>query len=201
MSYNSTNDAKLKMPLQTAFTLLNEDEYLNWESKQEIRHEYIAGYTFAMAGAKRAHNQISMNLISVIRPILRGSGCHIYASDVKLKIQSKQTYFYPDIMLGCDKSDRGEDYLENPSLLVEILSDSTEHIDKREKLVAYQSINSVKEYILIAQDKVWVQIYRFHQPGSFFVETYTNLEESLPLNTLDCVIDLIVIYEDVFLAR
>jgi Uma2 family endonuclease len=186
------------MSLKTALTLLSEEEYFIWESQQEIRHEYVAGYTFAMAGAKRAHNQISMNLIAVIRPLLRGSDCRIYASDVKLKVKAKQAYFYPDIMLGCDKNDTGEDYLENPSLLIEILSDSTEHIDKREKLLTYQNIESVKEYVLIAQDKVWVQIYRFQQSTSFFVETYTELQESIHFDTLNLTIDLAMIYEEIF---
>jgi Uma2 family endonuclease len=185
------------MSLKTAITLLSENEYLAWEVQQEIRHEYIAGYTFAMAGTKRAHNQIAMNLIAAIRPLLRGSDCRIYASDVKLKVSSKQAYFYPDMMLGCDKDDVNDYFLENPSLLAEILSDSTEQIDKREKLLIYQSIHSVKEYVLIAQDKVWVQVYRFHQSDSFLVETYTDLQESVYFSTFDQAIGLAVIYEDV----
>ena len=100
-------------------------------------------------------------------------------------------------MVGCDESDVGEDYLEKPIIIIEILSDLTEHIDKREKLLAYQSISSVKSCILIAQDKVWVQRYQFQQIKPLILETYTDLQDNVYLSDIDLTVKLTSIYEDV----
>ena len=171
------------------------DDYLAKEDGADIRHEYIDGQLYAMTGASRNHGLIVGNLYALLHPLLRGTPCQLFASDMKvrLRINHQEIFYYPDLLLSCDKNDRATYYCSQHCLLVEVLSDSTARIDRREKLWAYQSIPSLQENLLVSQTVREVQIHR--RKRDWAPETLTN--GPLRLECLDVEVPLDVIYEDV----
>ena len=149
------------MSLASVKATITADEYLRGEQSSDIRHEYDNGYMVAMVGASRAHNLITLSLASAIRSQLKGGSCRTYASDMKVRIQSKENdlFYYPDVLVSCDQAPTSEYYEEKPKLIIEVLSPSTETRDRLEKLAAYMRIPSLKEYFTVAQDKVEVCRY------------------------------------------
>ncbi len=143
---------------------ISEEEYLEGEKIARIKHEYVAGEVFAMAGASKAHVTIAGNVFAAMRACLRGKPCRAYISDMKVKIKVVSSYYYPDVAATCAPRDLAADapayYLESPCLVVEVLSESTERVDRSEKLRAYQQIDSLVEYVLIDQEKRAVEIHR-----------------------------------------
>lgn len=135
---------------------ISEDEYLAGEQYSEVKHEYIDGYVYAMAGAHSNHNLIAGNVHGEFRNHLKGKPCRPYMSDMKVRIGSK--YFYPDVLVDC--SDINGYYTETPKILVEVLSKSTRRTDKNLKRMAYTQINSLEEYVLIEQDAAEIEVMR-----------------------------------------
>ncbi|AMK77186.1 MULTISPECIES: Uma2 family endonuclease [Methylomonas] len=136
-------------------------DYLQGELVSDIKHEYINGDVYAMAGAKRAHNIISMNLAGLVFAHLRGSPCRVFNSDMKVHVQSARDdcFFYPDLHVTCSAADTAEHYNSQPKLIVEVLSDATERYDRAEKFHQYRKLTSLEEYVLIAQDTQRVECY------------------------------------------
>jgi Uma2 family endonuclease len=149
-------------PLPALSRTVSVEEYLAGELQTEIRHEYIDGQVYAMGGASRAHNLISNALAFALTPLARKRRCQLFSSDMKLKldIAGRPVFYYPDLMLACDPDDGEQYYCSRPCLIVEVLSESTERIDRREKLLAYQTLPSLREYALVAQDARCVEIFR-----------------------------------------
>lgn len=171
------------------------DAYLTGEENSELRHEYIGGQIYAMTGASDRHGLIITNLIAFLRPQMRGSGCQVFANDMKVRlfIGGDDIFYYPDVLLSCDPNDREPYYRTHPCLIIEVLSNSTERIDRREKLLAYQTLPSLREYLLIAQNRREVQIHRRSQQWA--AEIFTT--GAVPLNCLDCALPIAMIYEEV----
>lgn len=148
--------------LNTAEKLkISVEDYLQGELISDIKHEYINGEVYAMAGARRAHNIISMNLVALLHSHLRGTPCRVFSSDMKVGVLTAMDdiFYYPDVQVSCEK--HGHDlYNAEPKLIVEVLSDSTERKDRVEKFHAYRKLNSLEEYVLVAQDCLRVEIYR-----------------------------------------
>jgi len=184
------------MLAHTPVPYIGEAEYLAMEMNSQERHEYIDGSIFAMTGASRAHNQISGNLFGILRTHVKDTPCHVYISDVKLKIAHRKTYYYPDVMLGCSDKETDDYALSQPCLIIEVLSPATASTDKREKLLAYQSIPSVQEYCLVAQDKYSVKKYTRNQQQEWYLDYYTQ-QDSVPFVCLDCEIPVMDIYAGV----
>ena len=138
--------------------LITEEEYLKWELANEIKHEYIDGYVYAMAGASKNHDRISRNLLRKFGNHLENSPCEPFTSDMKVKVGSK--YFYPDATLVCEDKSQAEYYTESPTIIVEVLSKSTRRMDEKIKRMAYQTIPTLQEYVLIEQDFVDVEVCR-----------------------------------------
>jgi Uma2 family endonuclease len=134
------------------------EEYLEGEQYSEIRHEYVGGRVYAMVGSSSAHNLISVNLVTALRNHLRRGPCQVFTADMKIRIGDD--FYYPDIMVGCDPTDRHEYYRERPLLVIEVLSPSTVRRDTLDKRIAYQSIASLEEYLLVSQDMMAIKIYR-----------------------------------------
>ncbi|MGH9755088.1 MAG: Uma2 family endonuclease, partial [Blastocatellia bacterium] len=144
---------------------LSVEEYLALEEKSEARHEYVAGYIFAMAGATDAHNIIAINVATTLRPHLRRSGCRVYMVDMKVRVEAVDAFYYPDVMVTCEPFVAKSIFKSKPVLLVEVLSPGTELTDRREKLSAYFKLESLMEYVLISQDEKRVEIYRRGKHG------------------------------------
>ncbi len=176
---------------------LSVDDYLAAEDGADIRHEYIDGELYAMTGASDRHGLITGNLYAFLRPRLRGTPCQLFANDMKvrLRIADQDIFYYPDLLLSCDPDDRETYYRRNPCLLVEVLSDSTARLDRREKFFAYQTIPSLQEYLLIEQDCRAVEMHR--RAAGWSLERIT--EGNVRLDCLEIDVALETLYEDVTL--
>lgn len=170
------------------------EDYLEGETLSDIKHEYLDGEVVAMGGASARHGLVVTSLGLAIGPHARRKGCQLFIADMKVRVEhTGQTYFYyPDLVLACAPDDRETYYRRSPCLLVEVLSPSTERIDRREKLFAYQAIPSLREYLLVDPDKRSVEIYRFGDPVRY--ETCT--EGAFRLDCLDVEITLDEVYAD-----
>jgi len=177
------------------------EEYLELEQTTDIRHEYFSGEVFAMAGGSKEHNIISGNVYSLLRSQLRGTSCNVFMSDMKLRInlinENKTIFYYPDVIVSCDIQDQDRYFLNYPCLIIEVLSPSTETIDKREKLVNYRNLETLREYVLISQDEVKVEVHRQNEPGNWTIQTLINKDDKLHLDSVGLILEMADIYEDV----
>ena len=131
------------MPIVANKDFLTPDEYLEGEVHAVVRHEYVDGEVYAIAGAGEQHNRIALNIAFQLRSSARGGQCGVFMSDMKLRINSGERFYYPDVMLVCHGTDDNTHYKESPCLIAEVLSPSTEATDRREKWLAYKDINSL----------------------------------------------------------
>lgn len=165
-------------------SIISEQEYLDGEGASQVRHEYVAGEVFAMAGGSKAHNIISGNVFALLRAALRGSGCQTFIADMRVRIAAQSCYYYPDVVVTCAPGDLADDapkdHIESPSLIVEVLSPTTEAIDRREKMLAYRHIETLREYMLVDQERRWVEVYR--RTGSGWVADLYSPEDTITLN-------------------
>jgi Uma2 family endonuclease len=186
-----------KMPSTTEkIHALTVKDYLALEQDGEIRHEYVNGQIYAMSGASRKHGLIVGALFAALRPAARQRGCQLFTSDMKVRIeQTEKTFFYyPDLVLTCDANDREDYYLRRPCLLFEVLSNSTERLDRHEKYAVYTQLASLQAYVLVAQDKGQVEVYR-RDSNNWIHHCYS--EGSIYLNYLALDLPIAQIYEDV----
>lgn len=177
---------------------MSADEYLAAESKASVRHEFVNGRVFAMSGATRRHNLICGNIFSVLHSFLRGNGCRPYMEAVKVHIVSANCFYYPDVMVACDTFDDNSVYTEEPVLIVEVLSPSTAATDRREKLVNYLQIPTLKEYLIVHQQRKCAVLHRRNAQGSWdslIFETDEMVLESIPKGKLTIPLD--AIYENI----
>ena len=175
-------------------------EYLAMEPEGDVRHEFVDGEIFAMVGASRVHNALVMNLVAAIRPHLRGTPCRIASHDMKVLIAAGNRAYYPDLVVSCnDPVNELDDYTEtHPRLIIEVLSPSTATVDRREKRLAYQTLDSLRDYVLVAQDKPLVEVYS-RQPDGWTQTSYVA-NETVVLPSIDVELLMSVIFEDVPLA-
>jgi len=174
------------------------DEYLQIEEQSPIKHEYLDGQLYAMVGASQNHNTIALNLASVLRRQMRGSACRVFISDIKVRIEQRNRFYYPDLAVTCDERDRETPlYLRFPRLLVEVLSDSTEDFDRGEKFQDYQTLKSLCEYVLVSSKQPLVQCFRRNDSGFWALHTYSCEQESFHFSSLDFTGTFEALYEDV----
>jgi Uma2 family endonuclease len=180
----------------TPKTYLSPDEYLKRERRANFKSEYFAGETFAMAGASRRHNQITLDLATVLNPKLTGSGCEVYASDMRVWLPALGLYTYPDIVVACNSEFQDDelDTLLNPLLVVEVLSPSTEEYDTGKKFAEYRTIPSLQEYVTVSQDKPHCVVWRKENTGDWVPTSYNELTSRLLLKSIDATISLAEIY-------
>jgi len=177
---------------------LTPEEYLEFEEESDIKHEYIDGYAYAMAGAIDAHVTIAGNLFSLLRSHVRGSDCRVYIADMKARIESLNRYFYPDVMVTCDRRDRETpNYKQFPCLIVEVLSDSTEAFDRGDKFADYQQLASLQEYVLINVRRARVECFRRDREGLWVLQSYTAESEAVELQSINFEGTIQALYEDV----
>lgn len=141
---------------------LTPQEYLEIERGSATRHEYYYGKLYAMAGASRRHNRITANLVARIDAQQQGKNCNVYANDMRVRSEESGSFTYPDVVVTCGKEeffDREKDTLLNPLIIMEVLSESTAEYDRTTKFRGYRRIESLKEYLLVAQDTMRVEQY------------------------------------------
>ncbi|MEL6940256.1 MAG: Uma2 family endonuclease [Cyanobacteria bacterium J06598_1] len=145
-------------PLQNYMTA---DEYLAWESRQETRHEYCDGQVFAMAGGTKDHDKLAYNFRRALENRVDEQGCEMTGSDVKVMVNDGRFYRYPDLAVSCDERDRQhETFYEFPRLIVEVLSSSTEKIDRGDKFQDYIQIPTLEEYVLVSTKRMQIECFR-----------------------------------------
>ncbi|MEC4895097.1 MAG: Uma2 family endonuclease [Oscillatoria sp. PMC 1051.18] len=177
---------------------ITSEEYLHMEEKSPIKHEYIDGEVYAMAGASDVHITISLNLASLLRNHVRGTGCRVYISDMKARIETKNRFYYPDVIVTCDERDQETtNYKSFPCLIVEVLSDSTEAFDRGDKFADYQTLASLQEYVLINSKRQRVECFRRGDNGLWILQFYTEEESVFQLKSVDFEGSLASLYEDV----
>jgi Uma2 family endonuclease len=177
---------------------LTPEEYLQMEEHSDIKHEYIDGYIYTMAGALDAHVTIALNLATLLRNHVRGSGCRVYISDMKARIESLNRYYYPDVMVTCNPRDQETPaYKKFPCLIVEVLSDSTEAFDRGDKFADYQTLESLQEYVLINSKRQRVECFRRNNEGLWVLQSYTAEDKSFELHSIKFKGTITELYEDV----
>ncbi|MBE9118679.1 Uma2 family endonuclease [Lusitaniella coriacea LEGE 07157] len=179
---------------------LTPEEYLELEGKSPIKHEYIDGLAYAMAGTTDTHNTIALNLALIIRNGLRGSDCRVYFADVKVRLEQRNRFYYPDIFVTCKPQDREvSTYKRFPKLIVEVLSESTEAFDRGDKFNDYQTLESLQEYVLVNSKDRRVEIFRRNEDGLWLFQTYTATQILFELKSIDITVAFTDLYEDVTL--
>ena len=173
------------------------EEYFEFEGRSASRHEYINGAVFAMEGSSVAHNHVSLALASLLRQHLRGSPCQVFSTNLKLdlKLDDDRIFYYPDVMVACDKRGWGEDFIHNPKLVIEVLSSTTESTDLREKTLSYKRLPSVEEYAIAAQKDCRVTVHR--RSARWEPQTYAGSEALLELRSVGLKVPLSEIYREV----
>ncbi len=161
------------MPIVKPVEELSIDFYLAGEQSSEVRHEYIDGQVYAMVGASKRHNLIAVQLLNLLRANLIPP-YHIYMSDVKVRVDD--VFYYPDLLVACSDNQNNPYYETEPLLIIEVLSPSTEAKDRFEKRVVYQRLLSLQEYVLVAQEKMKIEIYRRVENGWIHI-TYVEHEQ------------------------
>ena len=172
-------------------------DYLAAEETSKERHEYLGGLVYAMAGETKDHNQITGNLYLAIRQHLKGKPCQVFVSDIRVNfhLRDDEYYYYPDLVVTCDRRDNHKRFVRHPRLIFEVLAESTERVDKREKFFAYTSIASLEEYVRVAQAAREVTVFR--RRDDWKALRFAGARAKLSLASLKISLPLSAIYEGV----
>lgn len=174
------------------------EEYLQMEKNSPVKHEYIDGEIYAMAGATDTHVTIAGNIFALLLSHLRGSGCRVYIADMKARIESKNRFYYPDVMVTCEEKDReNATYKKFPRLIIEVLSDSTEAFDRGDKFIDYQSLETLQEYVLINSNKARIECFRRTEKNLWMLQFYTQENKQFQLTSIDFTGTIDDVYEEV----
>ena len=174
------------------------EEYLAYEAESDIRYEYIDGEIYAMAGGTENHSKIGLNCASALLVQTRGKPCRPHASDLKVKVNEIK-YLYPDFSVVCGEAqfaDEKRTLLTNPTLVAEVISDSSEKYDKITKNEYYRSLSSLVYYLIIDQSRVHIQLYTLQDKG-WLLQEFTRREQSIILDVIDVTLSVDEIYLDV----
>ena len=176
------------------------EDYLAAERLAETKSEYLNGEVFAMSGASREHNLIVWNLAGALHPQLRGRICEAYVGDMRVHIPATGLYTYPDLAVVCGEPrfEDGElDTLLNPTVLIEVLSPTTEGYDRGRKAAHYRTLDSLREYLLVSQEEVRVELFTRQEDGHWLLSEASRLEETVSLGSIGCALLLADVYERV----
>jgi Uma2 family endonuclease len=173
------------------------EKYLAGELERPVKHEYLGGVVYAMAGATNRHNDIALNILASWHSQLKGMPCRPSNSDTKVRIESfgHTRFYYPDAMVICDRNDDNDSYQENPVVIVEVTSKSTRRIDMNEKRDAYLSIPSMNVYVIVEQEKIAVTVYCKQADGTLESEFYASLEDEIPLTEVEAMLPLREVFD------
>jgi Uma2 family endonuclease len=177
---------------------LTVEAYLALERQSETRNEYLNGEMFAMTGASRRHNRIALNVAMTLDRQLAGRGCEVFVSDMRVQVSAGHHFTYPDVVVACGEprfTDGEVDTLLNPSLIVEVLSASTERYDRGAKFASYRTLPSLAEYVLISQDRVHVEHFVRQGSGAWLLTETDVREDSVELPSIGCALALTDIYQ------
>ena len=177
---------------------ISPEDYLEGERVSPIKHEYRRGHVYAMTGAKKPHIVIGSNLVRLLGNHLLNTPCLVLSSDIKVRLQEANCYYYPDVAVTCDERDTGstEDFILYPSLIIEVLSPSTAAFDRGNKFADYQTSPSLQEYVLITQSEIKIECFRLNAEGNWVSQTYRQGDE-LELMSIDFRCPIAQVYQKV----
>ena len=179
------------LALPESLPRLTPGEYLAYEKSQQLRHELVDGYLYAMTGASDRHEEIALNLATALRVHLRGGPCRVYKGDLKIRVADD--FYYPDVFVRCSET-RGDAYFKtDPVLVAEVLSPSTQRYDRGDKRLAYSMLPTLRDYVLIAQDRMYVELYSANTAGAS--QCLQRPDEILHLESVGFAISLAELYE------
>lgn len=188
-----------------ALKKLSTEEYLEIERRSEFKSEFWDGEMFAMAGASEAHNLVVLNIGAELRNQLKKRPCKAYLNDMRVRIPRSPSYKYPDVVIICGQpqfEDTQQDTLLNPTVIIEVLSPSTEAYDRGTKFKEYRKIESLQEYVLISQDKVWIERYVRQEDSPFWMFSDAGEPDaSIELSSVACALSLAEVYDKVEFER
>lgn len=180
---------------------LTEEEYLAIERATEFKSEYIDGYIVAMVGASEPHNLIVTNSVRELSSQLKGRDCTVYSNDMRIDLRERKLFAYPDVVVVCGEpdlvADDFQDNLRNPVVIIEVLSQSTERYDRGLKFFKYRRIDTLEEYVLIAQDRTLVEHYVRQASGDWLMSEAFGLDATIHLSAIGCDLRLSEIYDKV----
>ncbi len=185
-------------------TFISEDEYLRRELEAEYKSEYFNGEIFAMSGGSEAHALITLNVAAILRAALRGKSCRVYAADLRVRVSPTGLYTYPDVVAVCGERkfyEKQKDTLLNPTVIIEVLSKSTQDYDRGQKFEHYRTLDSLQEYVTIAQDRVHVEHHARQHDNRWLLTEMNAPDAVLHLPSLGCEIALTDVYEDIELLN
>lgn len=183
-------------------TFLPVEDYLAGERVSDTKHEYYAGEVFAFAGGSEQHNLIAGNVYASLHSQLRKRSCTVYPSDMRVSIPRTGLYTYPDVVAVCGAAqfeDQERDTLLNPTIIVEVLSPSTEMYDRGKKFQNYRTINTLAEYLLVAQDAYRIEHYVRQPDQQWLLSEATSLDQTIELPSITCSLALADVYEKVLI--
>lgn len=181
-------------------SFLTPEQYLEIERKAEFKSEYYNGEMFAMSGAREAHVLLVLNATWILGPQLRSRPCRLYSNDMRVRVNATGLYTYPDISVVCGERqflDDRRDTLLNPTLLIEVLSESTEAYDRGRKSEHYRSLPSLREYLLIASDRISVDLFTRQADDHWLLTAVGKPEDIIQLDSVGCQLKLGDLYENV----
>jgi Uma2 family endonuclease len=179
-------------------TAFDAERYLAWEEGQPEKHEYVRGEVFAMVGARRDHVVVSLNLAAAFKQRLRGGPCQAYVSDLKLRVESADAFFYPDVMVSCDARDHAaSQFIAHPILIAEVLSHSTAAFNRGDKFAAYRTLPSLQECLLVDIPSQRVESLRRAQDQEWLLHEYPADAGECRIASLELSVPLAEIFENV----
>jgi Uma2 family endonuclease len=179
---------------------ISPQEYLRLERQAEYKSEYLNGEIFAMSGASRKHNLLTLNIGGSLNQQLRGRACEAYTSEMRVKVSVTGLYTYPDVVVVCGEPHFEDDYLDtltNPTVLIEVLSKSTERYDRIAKSSYYRTLDSLAEHLLVAQDEIRLEQYIRQPDGQWLLFDYHSLNDVAELKSIGCSLALREVYDKV----
>lgn len=187
-----------------AMPLFSIEEYLEIERGAEFKSEYVDGRIVPKVGASEPHNLIVTNSVAELGTQLKGRDCRVYSNDMRVDLCEQKLFAYPDVVVVCGKpslSDERRDNLRNPMVIIEVLSESTEGYDRGIKFIKYRRIESLKEYLLIAQDAPLIEHFVRQENDDWLMSEALGLSASIHLGSIECVLRLIEVYDKVQFAE
>jgi len=176
------------------------EEYLEYEKTSPVRYEYVDGQIYAMAGESKNHNRIAADLFTIVNQHLASGHCEAFIENVKLRVRPT-LFYYPDVVVTCgpvDVDDEDDYVIDDPVLVVEVLSKSTARIDRTEKLREYQYLPNLREYVIVSQHRVQVEVYRHQTAGEeWSKQVYSDLQSQVHFDSIGVRVNLADIYRRV----
>jgi len=177
--------------------ILSAEEYLQSEESAEFKHEYMDGEVWVMTGATDNHVTIAGNLALLLKQKLKGTPFRTYISDMKVRVEKADSFFYPDILVSCDDQDRQNSlYKQNPIFIAEVLSPSTEAFDRGKKFTAYRQLDSLQSYWLIDASAPHIDSYTRTENNDWLLHSYNQTDETVKIAALGIEFLLQELYED-----